>query len=157
VLIAVIGVVAGLVVNQFVLSVGRQASGSMEPTILIGDRYLELKSFYTVGRGDLVVLRPLGGSPAVRVKRVIGLPGDTIACRGGQVFVNGARLDEPYLLADGFVDNTTTDCTEVTVPPGHLYVLGDHRVVSQDSRQLGPISRDVVEARVLTVVWPLRH
>jgi signal peptidase I len=154
VLILVIGLVAGLGVDRFVLSTGRTLSGSMEPTLLIGDRYVELKSFYTVGRGDLVVLRPSGDYP-VRVKRVIGLPGDTIACRDGQVWLNGARLDERYLPVGA--EYGGTDCTTVTVPPGHLYVLGDHRLVSQDSRQDGPISRDAVEARVLTRVWPLRH
>jgi signal peptidase I len=153
-LIVVIGLVGGLGVDRFVLSTGRVLSGSMEQTLLIGDRYLELKSFYTVDRGDLVVLRP-SGRFALRITRVIGLPGDTITCRDGQVWRNGGRLDEPYLPVGDEYGHT--DCTTVTVPKGHLYVLGDHRGVAQDSRQEGPISRDAVEARVLTRVWPLHR
>jgi len=155
-LIVVLGILGGLLINRFVLSVGYMQSGSMEPTLLIGDRYLELKAFYPIDRGDLVVLRR-GGVPAARVKRVIGLPGDTISCRDGQVWVDGARLDEPYLFNDGTAEDARTDCTEVTVPPGHLYLLGDHRIVSQDSRQEGPYPRDAVVARVLTRVWPVRR
>jgi len=155
-LVMVLGVLAGLVTNRFVLSVGYVASGSMEPTYLIGQRYLELKAFYSIGRGDIVVLRP-GGGYALRVKRVIGLPGDTITCRDGQVWLNGARLDEPYRFDDGVAEDARTDCTEVKVPPGHLYLLGDHRIISQDSRQDGPYPREAVIARVLTEVWPLHR
>ena len=97
---------------------------------------------YTVGRGDIVVLRA-SAAYGVRVKRVIGLPGDTITCRDGQVWRDGARLDEPYVQP-----GSRTDCTAVTVPPGRLYVLGDHRLVSQDSRQDGPLPGDDVQARV---------
>jgi signal peptidase I len=152
-LIAVVGLLGGLVADRFVLSTGFVASGSMEPTLLVGDRYLELKAFYTVSRGDLVVIGPHDGYSEA-VKRVIGLPGDTVSCRDGQVWVNGARLDEPYLAAD-FAPRT--DCTDVTVPPGRLYVLGDHREVSQDSRQIGPIRRAQVKARVLGRLWPIQH
>jgi signal peptidase I len=140
-LIAVLGIAGGLLVNRFVLSVAVMPSGSMEPTLQVGERYLEQKAGYTVGRGDIVVLRA-SARYGVRVKRVIGLPGDTIACRDGQVWRDGARLDEPYVQP-----GDRTDCTEVTVPPGTLYVLGDHRLVSQDSRQDGPLPDDDVQAR----------
>jgi signal peptidase I len=141
-LIALLGIAGGLMVDRFVLSVAVMPSGSMEPTLQVGERYLEQKAGYTIGRGDIVVLRA-SANYGVRVKRVIGLPGDTIACRDGQVWRDGARLDEPYVEPGG-----RTDCTEVTVPPGTLYLLGDHRLVSQDSRQDGPISRDAVQSRV---------
>ena len=161
--VVVVSVVAGLLVNQFVLTVGYVASGSMEPTQLVGDRYLLDKVSYRltgIHRGDLVVITdPVGGAPDApvnaRVKRVIGLPGDTIECRDGQVWRNGRALDERYLANQ--LDDTRTDCSTVTVPSHQLYLLGDHRLVSQDSRQDGPVNESAVEGRVLTRVWPVER
>ena len=161
--LVVVSVVAGLLINPFVLTVGYVPSGSMEPTQQIGDRYLLDKVSYRltgIHRGDLVVIvDPVSGGGDVpanpRVKRVIGLPGDTIECRDGQVWRNGKQLEEPY-LANG-VDDTRTDCTTVKVPSNELYLLGDHRLVSQDSRQSGPFSEALVQGRVLTRVWPFRR
>jgi signal peptidase I len=161
--IVVISVVAGLLINQFVLTVGYVASGSMEPTQMVGDRYLMDKVSYRltgIHRGNLVVItEPVGGGDPVpanpRVKRVIGLPGDTIECRDGQVWRNGKQVDEPYL--EGGVDDSETDCTTVKVPSGELYLLGDHRLVSQDSRQDGPISESAVRGRVLARIWPFQR
>ena len=150
--VALLGIVGGLAIDRFVLSIDVVLTGSMSPTLEPGDRALDAKILVRAERGDMVVLRR-DRNHAARIKRVIGLPGDTIACRDGRLLVNGARLDEPYLPADP--DEARTDCADVTVPAGHLYVLGDHRVVSQDSRQEGPVRREAVEARVLTRVWPV--
>jgi signal peptidase I len=84
----------------------------------------------------------------VVLKRVIGLPGDTVECRGGRVWLNGAPLDEPYLSAEPDYVHMD-DCAATTVPPHRLYVLGDHRVVSQDSRTYGAVSEDALRGRVL--------
>lgn len=148
-----IAVVGGLAVNQWVMTVHMTASGSMENTLLVRDRYLVDKvSFHVTGlhRGDIVEASTPG---SVSVKRVIGLPGDTISCADGRVLVDGAPLDEPYLQT-AYPEQNRTDCTTVTVPPGHLYLLGDHRLVSQDSRQRGPIREDTVTGRMLAKVWP---
>jgi signal peptidase I len=146
--VLLIAVIAGLAVNQWVLTVHREPSGSMETTLLIGDRYvLDKVGFRVTGlhRGDLVeAAYPTGP----RVKRVIGLPGDTISCVGGRVLVNGSRLNEPYVNND-YPDQQRTDCSTVTVPADHLYLLGDHRLVSQDSRQTGPVSEDAIRGRML--------
>ncbi|WP_305784187.1 signal peptidase I [Symbioplanes lichenis] len=149
---ALVAAGAGLLVNQFVLSVRMMPSGSMEPTLRVSDRFLVDKAgFRLTGlhRGDIVVLAGPGGSE--RVKRVIGLPGDHIECRAGHVWRDGVAVDEPYLPGNPAEDRT--ECAPTTVPPGHLFVLGDHRVVSTDSRQDGPAREDDVLARVLT---PLR-
>lgn len=143
-----VAVVAGLVLNQWVVTVHRQASGSMETTLLIGDRYVVDKvGFRVTGlhRGDIVEFASPTGLYA---KRVIGLPGDTVSCVGGRVLVNGSRLNEPY-LNNNYVDEMRTDCATVTVPAGRLYLLGDHRVVSQDSRQLGPVREDAIRGRMI--------
>ena len=150
VLILLIGIAAGLFVNRFVLTVGYQASGSMETTFLIGDRYVvDLAAFRLTGvhRGDIVQF-PTPGTNRLIIKRVIGLPGDTVECRDGRVWLNGAPLDEPYLTSDP--DYIHMDaCAATTVPPHRIYVLGDHRIVSQDSRAYGPIDEDDLHDRVL--------
>ncbi|GAA2577649.1 hypothetical protein GCM10010435_62270 [Winogradskya consettensis] len=146
--VLIIAVVAGLAVNQWLLTVHTMPSGSMENTLLIGDRYLVDKvSFRITGlhRDDIVELTT---PTSLRVKRVIGLPGDTISCAGGRVLVDGTPLDEPYLASD-YPDETYTDCTTVTVPPNQLYLLGDHRIVSQDSRQSGPVNENAIVGRML--------
>ena len=86
------------------------------------------------------------------VKRVIGLPGDTVVAREGSVYVNGRLLVEPYLQA-----GTRTSLLEdpVTVPDDHLFVLGDNRGGSHDSRFFGPIAVDDVVGRVVVRIWPL--
>ena len=153
VLIALIGIVAGLVVNRFVLTVGYQDSGSMEPTYLIGDRYVvDLAAFRLTGvrRGDVVEFT-MPGTKRLVIKRVIGLPGDTVECRDGRVRLNGAPLDEPYLATDPDHPDyaRTDDCTTTTVPPHQLYVLGDHRIVSTDSRTYGTVNEGALHGQVL--------
>jgi signal peptidase I len=149
-LIVLIGLAAGLFVNRFLLTVGYQASGSMEPTFLITDRYVVDRAAFRltgVHRGDVVELTSPGAEGST-TKRVIGLPGDTVECRDSRIWLNGAPLDEPYLPADpDYVHMNSFAAT--TVPPHHFYVLGDHRVVSQDSRAYGPVDEDALHGRVL--------
>jgi len=152
--VLVIGFFAAIAVNQWVATVHMAASGSMENTLQIGDRYLVDKvEFRVTGlhRGDIVEART---PTSLRIKRVIGLPGDIISCAGGRVQVNGTEVDEPY-LANAEPAEVSTDCASLTVPPGHLYLLGDHRLVSQDSRQEGPVPADTIKGRMLIKVWPL--
>jgi signal peptidase I len=153
----VIGLLAALVVNQFVLTPRYMMTGSMKPTVRIGDRYLvDRVGFRVTGivRGDLVEF-PIPDAPRIpALKRVIGLPGDVIDCRNGKVFRDGAEISEPYLNAD--VPDPGTDCSAVTVPAGSLYVLGDDRPVSQDSRQWGFIAESAVTGRYLLPLWPVR-
>jgi signal peptidase I len=157
----IIGAGSVLVVNQFALSMRYIPSGSMEPALDIGDRVLiDRLSFHVTGLdyGDMVSLvhhDDAGNSE--HIKRVVGLPGDVISCTGGRLVRNGISVDEAYLPA-----GTTTwtlgaeglaDCPAVTVPDGDIFVLGDHREVSFDSRLWGPIRTDTVVGRVLTTVW----
>jgi signal peptidase I len=113
--------------------------------------------------GDLVgVSRP---GERDFIKRVIGLPGDKVACcdSGGRITVNGVGIDEAY-IADGFNSDLSQppiagQCTsrrfnEVTVPAGQMFVMGDHRSVSQDARCQGPVPIENIIGRAFVVVWP---
>jgi signal peptidase I len=114
--------------------------------------------------GDLVgVSRP---GERDFIKRVIGLPGDKIACCDdqGRITVNGEAVDEPYIFENSPLDAPPNprQCTsrrfaEVTVPPGEMFVMGDHRLVSQDARCQGPVPIDNIIGRAFVVVWPSSH
>ena len=114
-------------------------------------------------RGDIVVFEPpvtlasSGGVPFI--KRVIGLPGDTVDLRDGEVFVNGVKLDEPYIYQDNGVPQASepegSGETQWFVAPGELLVMGDHRQESSDSRTFGPIEITHVIGRAWLRYWPL--
>lgn len=154
---AILGLLAVIAINQFAVTARYMPSGGMEPTVPIAGRFLLDKvGFRVTGieRGDIVEF-PIPDAPDRRtIKRVIGLPGDTIECREGRVYRDGAMLDEPYLTSAG-QNARTVDCgAPVTVPSGTLFVLGDHRVASRDSRHWGTIAESAVDGRLLTSVWP---
>ena len=113
-------------------------------------------------RGDVVVFTPPDGwgpDKTPFIKRVIGVPGDEVEIRDGAAWVNGTKLDEPYLFAadDGVIEPTEalTDKTAWKVQPGELFVMGDHRMQSQDSRAFGPIPQDSVIGRGFVRYWPI--
>jgi signal peptidase I len=145
--------VTGLVLyaGAFHLSVVR--GSSMAPSIHDGDRILidPLSALLQgVRRGDIVVLKyPL--DPSVDyIKRVIGLPGDEVLIEAGEVWVNGLRLEEPYVGApDPFCSLRTQ------VKPAHYFVLGDNRQRSCDSREFGQVPQDYVRGKVELRLWPL--
>ncbi len=127
---------------------------SMEPTLYGGERLLVSPLPYAVhppGRGDVVVFHPPHDPESDYVKRVVGLAGERVAIRDGGVVVDGVRLDEPYLRG------AATRCSGVCewmVPEGAVFVLGDHRGDSNDSRDFGPVPVDAVVGEVILVAWP---
>lgn len=131
-----------------------QVSGlSMAPHIASGEYVLINTVAYRVGhpaRGDIVAFRHERSAPSVYLKRIIGLPGDRIAISRGEVFVNGAKLNEPYVR---YPDTRTFP--EVTVPSGALYVLGDNRANSDDSRFWGFVEQGDVIGKAVAGIWPL--
>jgi signal peptidase I len=149
-----LAVPVAIVVNQFALTPRYMPSGSMAPTVRVQDRFLVDKvSFHLTGiqRGDIVEFTVPQAPGVHALKRVIGLPGDTVECRDGIVYRDGTPLDEPYLESE----SSTTDCGPAqTVPAGTLFVLGDHREVSQDSRHWGMIPQHKIDGRLLTKFWP---
>lgn len=160
VLVIVGAILVAFVVKTFFVQAFQIPSASMHPTLLEGDRVLVNKLSYRlhdINRGDVVVFRrpanmPAGPSdPEDLIKRVIGLPGDTLQTKSGKVYVNGRELEEPY-LAKG---TETLDIDDpVTVPEGRIWVMGDNRGDSQDSRVFGPVAQDTVVGRAFVIMWP---
>ncbi len=161
-----------LLIHNFVAQPFEVEQTSMEPTIVSGQYVLIDKispHFSDYQRGDIVVFNPPagyseGGVPFI--KRVIGLPGDTVSLENGRVYVtppggSAVRLDEPYVAADinGSAQPTQPKNPDGTsswvVPAGDYFVMGDHRSVSQDSRVFGPINRDLIIGRALLRYFPL--
>jgi signal peptidase I len=166
--IVVVGAVAlALLVKAFVLQAFFIPSLSMATTLEKGDRVLVNKLAYTFGdvsRGDIVVFeRPPSQTPNEipdLIKRVIGLPGDSLVIKDDRVYVNGTPLEEPY-LDPGTVTSTATTprkCTDVEpclVPEDEVWVMGDNRPDSQDSRYFGTIPEDSIVGKAFVRVWPL--
>ena len=154
------------VIQSFVAQPFRVQQQSMERT-LEPDQYVLVDKltprFDAYNRGDIVVFDPpvdWGDSNTPFIKRVIGEPGDKVEIRDdGLVYVNGVALDESYLYADdtGKLQPTTTPLDESswTVPQGDLFLMGDHRQNSADSRTFGPVPIDRVIGRAWLRYWPL--
>jgi signal peptidase I len=142
-------------------------SSSMVPTLGVYDRILVQKAFFSPGdvrEGDIVVFShpprdqcpgPEGGD---LVKRVIGLPGQTIYSSGNKIYVNGRLLAEPYLPADDPLGPPIASKQHpYRVPPGEFYVLGDNRAISCDSRYWGPIEGSSIVGKVVLDWWHASH
>ena len=174
----VMAFVLALLIKTFLVQAFYIPSGSMEPTLMPGDRVLVLKVpyyFHEPRRGDIIVFEdPDPGNQPDRgiiggffhwmfeglgvqrpdsedfIKRVIGTPGDVVRGRDGQVYVNDIPISEPYLTQE------TEDFNRIKVPPGQLFVMGDNRANSLDSRySLGFIPIDKVIGKAEVVIWPV--
>ncbi len=110
-------------------------------------------------RGDIIILRPPTSNSTDFIKRVIALPGEKLLIRGGHVYINGHRLDEPYLPEEWTTDNNypTNGSDGQVIPPNEYFVMGDNRNRSQDSRFFGPINRDRIDGKAWFRIWPLDH
>src|SRR3954465_14159557 len=173
----VIAVVLALFVRTWVVQAFKIPTGSMENNLLIGDHLLVNKFIFgptplAIGRavlpvrplrrGDIVVFKYPDEPDRDFIKRVIGLPGETIELINKKVHVNGKPLDEPYIhfltppTAD-YQEATPSDVRErfgpVTVPPNQYFVMGDNRDNSQDSRYWGFLPRDYVKGKALMIYW----
>jgi signal peptidase I len=152
--------VVAFLIRTFLLAAFYIPSASMVSTLEEGDRVLVNKLSYKlhdVGRGDIVVFERPPGEPdngiEDYIKRVIALPGETVEGRDGRVVVNGRYLEEPY-LDEGTV---TTEFAPEVVDAGHVWVMGDNREVSVDSRSFKEIPIDGIVGRAFVTIWPLSH
>lgn len=171
VLVVVVAVVVAFLLRTFVIATYSIPSGSMEPTLKVGDRIIVNKLSYDVhgvDRGNIVVFstppkEDCAGPPvADLVKRVIGLPGETISLSGGNVFINGRAIAERWLPASekgrtypGPSPEAYSLHHSFHIPHGDVYVMGDNRTLSCDSRYWGPIAESTIVGKVDLRIWPL--
>jgi len=176
----VIAVILALFIRTFVVQAFKIPTGSMEENLLIGDHLLVNKFIFgpsasaverallpmaPLKRGEVVVFKYPEEPDRDFIKRVIGLPGETVELREKKVYINGMPLNEPYVhfLAPPrtggteFNEVTSFDVRErygpVTVPPNQYFVMGDNRDNSQDSRYWGFLPRDLVKGKALVIYW----
>ena len=168
ILIAIIALGISLLIRSFLMQAYYIPSTSMAPTLQGDDRVLVNKLSYRfgdVGYGDVIVFaRPANAPGTINdfIKRVIALPGDTVSFAGGQVYVNGEPLDEPYVNGSPtYVNGRVMNCANETyridtclVPSGMVFVMGDNRLASTDSRFFGPIEMDSIVGRAFIKIWP---
>src|SRR6187397_2924562 len=175
----VVAVILALFIRTFVVQAFKIPTGSMENNLLIGDHLLVNKFVFgptesalertllpigTIQRGDIVVFKYPEEPERDFIKRVIGLPGETLEVREKKVYINGSPLVEPYAhylqpaaSPSEYHEVTSFDVRErygpVTVPAGQYFVMGDNRDNSQDSRYWGFLPRDYVKGKALVIYW----
>lgn len=151
-----IAVIAAFLINNFILFNANVPSGSMENTIMTGDRVFGFRLAYLFSepeRGDIVIFKYPDNESLNYIKRIIGLPGETVTIRGGQVYINDSDtpLVEPYLPNTPYVQ----DYGPFEVPEGHYFMLGDNRNNSADSRYWNNtyVAKDKIEAKAFFRYW----
>jgi signal peptidase I len=170
----VIAVILALFVRTWVVQAFKIPTGSMENNLLIGDHLLVNKFVVApagaermvlpigdIRRGDIVVFKYPEDPERDFIKRVIGLPGETLEVRDKRVIIDGKPIDEPYVHylqpAAGASEITSFDVRDrygpVTIPAGHYFVMGDNRDNSQDSRYWGFLPRSYIKGKALIIYW----
>jgi signal peptidase I len=182
--VVIIAVALGLAIGiqAFLIKPFRIPSPSMVPTLEVGQRVLVNRlgtHFGDPSRGDIVVFKPPAGadthecgipsepedghacaqptpnkSDSNFIKRVIGLPGDTIYVRNNRAYVNGRMLNEPYINKGTLCDNLCNLPKPIKVPPGHFFMMGDNRGESDDSRDWGPVPKKWIIGHAFFTYWP---
>jgi len=155
-----VAISAALLVRSFVLQQFAVSGHSMDTTLHDGDRVLVNKLSYRMhdpNRGDVVVLKTIeGAGERDLIKRVVALPGETVEYRSCVLYVDGRELIEPYLDPEIVRPNACgQDQSPLVVPAEFVFVLGDNRAGSKDSRDLGSISYDDLIGRAFVVIWPM--
>jgi signal peptidase I len=161
-----IALVLALATRATVVQAFRIPTSSMEETLLVGDFLLVNKFLYGAKipftnfrlpkirdpkRGDIIVFRhPTEGKDFI--KRCVGLPGDTVEIRNDVVYVNGGAVDEPYKILHGF-SRSMSNFGPIVVPEGHLFMLGDNRHNSYDSRSWGPLDERNIKGKAMVIYF----
>ena len=156
----IVAILLALVIRTFVVQAFKIPSGSMLPTLQIGDHILVNKFLYyfqPIRRGDIIVFKYPQDESRDFIKRVIGQPGDTVEMRDKQILVNGQPLAEPYaVFDDGPRPGERERFGPVTVPPGKLFMMGDNRDHSMDSRYWGFLDAHKVKGKAFIIYFSIR-
>jgi signal peptidase I len=183
--VTIAAVALGLAVGiqAFLVKPFRIPSQSMVPTLEVGQRVLVdrvSKHFSSFHRGDIVVFKPPKGADEDRcgdpskppdepcptptprrsdtnfIKRIVGLPGERLKVIAGRVYIDGKKLKEPYIRPDAICD-ICNEPREITIPPGHFFMMGDNRGESADSREWGPVPKKWIIGKAFFTYWPPRR
>ncbi|MGE0043232.1 MAG: signal peptidase I [Vicinamibacterales bacterium] len=172
----VVAVILALFVRTFIFQAFKIPTGSMEPNLLVGDHLLVNKFVFgpsaldaelgvlpmrPIRRGDVIVFKFPEEPDRDFIKRVIGLPGETVELRNQQVYIDGTPIDEPYAHylfppvpdGEGGGGDVRDHYGPVTVPDGHYFMMGDNRDNSEDSRYWGFLPQSYVKGRALVIYW----
>ena len=159
-------IVAFIIVGAVYIFLGRPftvSGASMYPTLHNGDRMI-LSKIGDINRFDVVVLKAPDENVEY-IKRVIGMPGDTLELKQGVLYINGKKIEQPFINTDAlqkqtvFIDDFTLQSLtgETKIPEGKYFVMGDNRGVSRDSRMIGLIDRKAIEGKAVFTIWPMNQ
>jgi signal peptidase I len=151
-----VALVASVLIIMFLYQPVRVEGTSMLPRLEDRDRLFINKFVYhfeAIHRGDVVVFHYPRDPNESYIKRVIALPGDRLRIDRGRVILNGKLLSEPYVPAEY---RDTKPYSEIVIPDGEYFMMGDHRKISRDSREFGPVERDLIYGKAVFVYWPTR-
>jgi signal peptidase I len=165
---AAIAILLALFIRAFVVQAFKIPSGSMEPTLLVGDHILVNKFLYgvklpylqttlipisTPERGDIIVFIYPEDKSKDFIKRVIGIPGDRVQMQDKQILINGQPFDDKYGVYDERAGSTSRSFGPVVVPKDHYFVMGDNRDHSMDSRYWGFVPSDAIKGKAFIIYW----
>jgi signal peptidase I len=145
---------ASVLIITFLYQPVRVEGTSMLPRLVDQDRLFINKFVYhfsEIGRGDVVVFRYPRNPQVSYIKRVVAVPGDRLRIDRGKVYVNDRLLDEPY-VPEEYRDSRSYEA--IVVPHDEYFVLGDHRSIAADSRDFGPVKRDLIYGKATFIYWP---
>jgi len=125
-------------------------SSSMEPTLNIGDRIISIK-VENLKRKDIVILYPPKGKKEILTKRIIGLPEENLKIENGYVYINGEKIEEPYIK-----ERPNYEIKEIKIPTGKYFLLGDNRNESEDSSIWGPVEKENIIGKVICRYYPFK-
>ena len=151
----VVAAVIAFTIKGFIFDIVQVSGPSMIPTLHDNDRVaIEKISLYSKSfkRGEIIILDPGEKGHGLYIKRLIALPGDRLQIKEGNVYINGEKLNEPYLSTG--TETYAEEDIDMVIPEGYVYVLGDNREISEDSRYIGPIPFDHIKGHAIFKVFP---
>ena len=151
-----------VVIYLFIVQPHEVKGSSMEPTFQNNEYIITDKISYRFGkpnRGDVVIFKAPVNPDVDYIKRIIGLPGETVMVQSGRIYIDGKMLNEPYLedLTPIFPGGFIKEGVVVSIPENHYFVMGDNRPHSSDSREFGPIEKKLIIGRAVFRYWPINN